>query len=178
MIFMTKVPPNLTLILLDHLKAQVMLGNADILAKGMDFVDYDPSKLKFWVSNGKIHLSTITGDLSSRYYREFSTDMIISEYRHLFFDFSYLIDAFIQGTVELDLDLLLQLEPKHGTVSCEHLIDIFDIFLETPLKLEFYWQIVGLNTLSIEPKVANKNFTLPTIVLDYLFLYNEQAAAL
>ncbi len=159
----------ITSILFLHLTDRANVAEEKLLVNALRSIDYDLNRLQYYVENGKIYLQINTPNISKRYYREFLITMVTPDSRWMFTDFKPHIKALLTGNAPILPDLFPDLQETWGISACADLFDILELFEAEPVTTDFNWQVLGATKLSVETTDSLDNFSLPLILLDYLW---------
>jgi len=160
---------------MDHLQARAMLEEEELLKVSLKFIKNNPEKLKYYIQGHKIFVSTSTNSLTARYEREFLSSMILEQHRWMFIDFKPHLMTLISGKVPIISEIFLDLQEIWGIEACNNLMDNIIMFQALPVTIDFDWQILGNLKFSVETVDSMNNFTLPLIILDYLWRVPAEA---
>ena len=160
---------NITPILFTHLSTRAASENEKLLLGALTSISFDINRVQYYVEGNKVFLNVVTEDISSRYSREFLIDMLPESQRWMFKDYKPHLKALLVGQVPIIPDIFTTLQETWGVIACTELFDIIELFENEPVITDFDWQVLGVTKLSIETSDSCDIFTLPLIVLDYLW---------
>ncbi len=170
---MITISDNITITLMNHLKARVLSGEEENLGAALEYIKYDLERLTYYIENNKIILSFATGSLIVRYSREFMVELLGTLNDLLFIDYKNYLKPLVDGDVELSYAILNELLPSIGVERCNLIENSVKMCQAIELRTDFTWQIVGTSKLFISPNNYEPILELPLDILDYLVLERE-----
>ena len=160
---------NITATLFTHLTARSTLEEEKLLLNALVSISFDINRLQYYVEMNKVHLSITTEDISSRYSREFLVNMLPSDESWQFQDYKPHLIALLAGQVHIEPEIFKDLQEIWGVIACTELFDVIELFMGMPVTTDFNWQVLGVTKFSVETIDSLEVYTLPLIVLDYLW---------